>query len=423
MATKASTGPAVAINSADEQVQLEKVSYLARQPILDRRGNVFGYALHFHGRTGEKAAGGLCTASQGMLDALALFGMERYSGGVWGFVSCAPEVLNPELLEGISTELTILEIPANTELTPTFTKYCRELRQAGFKLALARYIPSDQRRSLLPIVDYVKVNIAAIGSPGWGDLHQSLYGTQAVIVAENIHSHADYRKARAAGVQYFQGYHFCHPELIPSRKLPTARAHQFHILQELFKDPLDLKSLCPLVSRDPSLVYRVLRFANSPQCALRAPVASVESAILMMGDAAFRRMATLAIQCTLAQDQPPELFRMALSRARFCAEAAHLCAMSAEEMYLVGMLSLLPAMLQVPMHVVLNGLPLRQKIRDALAGETCKEACLLSWLEDLESNNIAGCEATSQQYGLDTHVLLRIYLDAIEAIATEDLIP
>lgn len=56
------------------------------------------------------------------------------------------------------------------------------------------------------------------------------------------------------------------------------------------------------------------------------------------------------------------------------------------------------------LHDVLNGLPLRQEIRDVLAGEKCKEACLLSWLEDLESNNVAGCEATAKQYGLDTHV-------------------
>lgn len=422
MAAKASTEPAADTNSADEQVRLEKVSYLARQPILDRRGNVFGYAIHFHGTTAEQSGSGLSAASQGMLDALALFGMERYSSGTWGFVACAAEVLTPELLEGIPTNLTVLEIPANAALSPRLTRSCQELHQAGFKLALAGYAPDDPRQSLLSMVDYVKIDVAAIDSPGWGELHKSLYGTQAVVVAENIHSHADYGKARAAGLQYFQGYYFCHPELIPNRKLPTAHKYQFEILQELFKDPLDLKTLCPLVSRDPSLVYRVLRFVNSPMCAVRYLITSIESAIMILGDAAFRRMATLAIQCTLTQSQSPELLRMALLRARFCAQAAPLCGLNTEEMYLMGMLSLLPAMMQVPMHVVLDGLPLREEIRDALAGQYCKEACLLSWLENLEANNIAGCETTAGQYGLDTHVLAQIYLDAMDAITTETLI-
>ncbi|MFP5237213.1 MAG: EAL and HDOD domain-containing protein [Acidobacteriota bacterium] len=413
------TRPAVDPPVAAEPALLDKVSYLSRQPILDRRGAELGYELHFHAMPEQRLEGGLSPVSRGMLDTLALFGVERFTGGALGFVACTQEVLTGELLEGVPTEHTVLEIPPFAELSPKLVRSIRELTEAGFKLALAGYGADDPRQGLLPVVDYVKVDIAAIESPQWGRLRKGLYGSKAAIVAENIHSHAGYGKARAAGLQYFQGYYFCHPELIPNGKLPAAHAHRFEILQELFRDPLDLKALCPLVSRDPSLVYRVLRFANSPVCALRSPVTSVESAIMVMGDAAFRRIATLAIQCTLSQDQSPELLRMALLRASFCAQAAPHCGLQAEEMYLMGMLSLLPAMLQVPMNVVLEGLPLREPIREALAGRPRREGCLLAWLEDVEANNIAGCEGTAEQYGLDTHLLAQIYLEAMDAVSKD----
>lgn len=406
----------------EDQIRPENVGYLARQPILDRRGAIFAYELHFHGVPERQGESGLSPASRGLLDALALFGVERFTGGGWGFVACTLEVLSDELVEGLPTQLTVLEIPKCAELSPRLVRACHNLSAAGFRLALAAFEPDDPRHALLPDIDFVKVDRSAIDSAAWGRLRKGLYGTKAILVAENIHTHEDFCKARAAGVQYFQGYYFCHPELIPNGKLPADHAHQFEILQELFKDPLDLRALCPLVSRDPSLVYRVLRFVNSPICAVRSPITSLESAIMILGDATFRRIATLAIQCTLSQDQSPELLRMAQLRARFCAQAAPLCGMNPDEMYLLGMLSLLPAMLRTPMETILQGLPLRPEIRDALAGSQRRERCLLAWLEDLEANHIAGCERTAEEYGLDTHVLAQVYLEAMEDAAGDELI-
>lgn len=188
------------------------------------------------------------------------------------------------------------------------------------------------------------------------------------VVADKIHTHQDYKKARALGIRYFQGFYFCYPELVPNGNIPANRLYQVEILRQLFRDPLDLMTLCPMVSQDVSLVYRVLRYVNSPICAIRHPVTSIQDAIIILGDAAFRRIAALSLESALSQDQSPELLQMALVRARFCAMAAPLCGLDVEEQYLLGMLSLLPPMLRVPVETILHELPLRAEIRDALAG-------------------------------------------------------
>jgi EAL and modified HD-GYP domain-containing signal transduction protein len=330
------------------------------------------------------------------------------------------DVLAEELLEGLPPLMTVLEVPSVDDVPQALVRECLRLKEMGFRLALGDYVPDDPRQSLLSLAHHVKVDIATLDSPDWPRLCNDLCRTQATVVADNIHTHDAYRKARAAGVQYFQGFYFCHPDLFPNATVPADRAHHLEILRELFKDPLDLKTLAPSVRRDPSLVYRVLRFVNSPICAVRNPVTSIETALLILGDRIFRRIATLAIQCTLSQGQPPELLRVAQTRAQFCAGAAKRAGLDTEEMYLLGMLSLLPAMLQVPMHTILPGLPLRAEIRDALAGGAVRERCLLSWLEALEANDIAECEAIAAQYGLNKHAMAESYIEALEEVAKEE---
>ncbi len=395
-------------------VQAHVSGYLARQPILDRRGTVFGYELHFHQQLQPPVETMLSPASHGLLDALAIFGVERFTSGSRGFLNTSLETLVEGAFEGLPPSHTVLEITSPSEPFPKLMRSCRNLQNAGFQLALINFEASHSADELLELVDYVKVDAKTLEGSDWDRVCKALAGTHATVVADKIHTHDSYRKARALGIKYFQGYYFCNPELIPSGKIPAHRAQQVQILRELFKDPLDLKTLCPLVMGDASVVYRLLRFVNSPFCAMRDPVTSVESAIMILGDNLFRRIATLAIQCGLSQDEPPELLNMALVRARFCSEAASLVGLDPDEQYLLGMLSLLPPMLRVPMQTIVPQLPLRPAVRDALGGTACKERALLSWVEDLEENRIAGCEQIAANYNLDRTRLAEVYCHVLE---------
>lgn len=392
----------------------KRVGYLARQPILDRRGSVFGYELRYHDPAGTppdaKPAGG-----SGLVDALALFGVERFAGGQWAFLRCTEQMILDETFEALPPFMMVLEFPHAPSLSPRLLRACRRLREAGFRLALTGVRPGGGRDPLHDYVDYLKVDGHWLETPEWQAFSKQPHSGAATVIVDNIQTHEAYRTARAAGIRYFQGYYFCSPDLIPNGTIPANRAHHLEILRELFKDPLDLKTLAPLVERDASLIYRVLRFVNSPICAIRQVVTSIETAIIILGDDAFRRIAMLAIQCGLNRDQSPELLNMALVRARFCAKAAPLCSLAANEQYLLGMLSLLPPMLGVPMELILPGLPLRPEIRDALAGAAVRERSLLAWIEELEHDRIDECEALSAKYCLDNQELMRTYLGAIEA--------
>jgi len=167
------------------------------------------------------------------------------------------------------------------------------------------------------------------------------------------------------------------------------------------------------VRPDASLTYRLLRLLNSPACAVRQEVSSIKSALIAVGEEGFRRIAMLAIASELNADQPGELLRLAFVRGRFCEIAAELCGLDSREQYLVGLLSLLPAMLRVPMQQLTPSLPLREEICIALMGAAIPERMLLEWLICHEHGKWSECDKIVDEYGLDQLKLLHYYSEAV----------
>jgi EAL and modified HD-GYP domain-containing signal transduction protein len=242
---------------------------------------------------------------------------------------------------------------------------------------------------------------------------ERLKGASVVLLAEKVETQEQYQQACDEGFTLFQGYYFCRPQLMENRKVPANRLWQLEILQMMRNDWLDLRALTSLVKREPSLTYRLLRLVNSPMCAVRQEVSSIQAALLAVGAESFRRIATLAITSELSGNQPPEILRMAFVRGRFCERAAGLCGLDATEQYLLGMLSLLPAMLRMPMAELTPVLPLRQEIRQALECAANAERSLLGWLEFHEQGDWTACGRMAHAEGLNEAELLPIYAEAM----------
>jgi len=218
--------------------------------------------------------------------------------------------------------------------------------------------------------------------------------------------------AREEGFKLFQGYYFCHPEMMTKRSIPANTRFHLEILQQLLNDPLDLARLVPLVESDTSLAYRLLRLVNSAGFGIRHEVQSIHAALMIVGDDAFRRIATLAIASNLNSSRPAEILHTALVRARFCEMAAPLCNLHSTEQYLLGMMSLFPAMLQVPIDQIAPMLPLRQQIRESLSGMAHRERLALTWLESHERGDWPASDRIAHSQGLRSEPMVEIYGDA-----------
>jgi EAL and modified HD-GYP domain-containing signal transduction protein len=233
------------------------------------------------------------------------------------------------------------------------------------------------------------------------------------MLAKSVHTQRDYRQAHEEGFALFEGYYFCEPVPVRNRRPPVNQILRIDILKALQQNPLDLRRVSQLVKRDGPITYQLLRLVNSPIWAMRQAVDSIEVALLAVGDDAFRRIATLAIASEFNGSQPAELLCMAMVRGRFCEVAGLKRNLDPFGQYLLGLLSLLPAMQGQPMSDVVGPLPLSDEIREALLETKNPERVLLGWLENCERGDWAGCDAAAQADNLDQQELARVYVDAV----------
>jgi len=308
--------------------------------------------------------------------------------------------------------MTVLEIGSSIEPTPELIHACGKLKQNGFRLALDDFIWKPDMKPLADLTDYVKIDFSSNREPRAG-LLKELRDCTAALIATKVENSEKYQQARDKGFNFFQGSYFCKPIVAPKFRIPKNMRLQIELLHTLQKPDLDTIELTEIVKCDESLRSRLLRFANSPVFALPVEITSIQAALFFLGEIAFRRIATVAIANDLNQGQSTEVLRTALVRARFCELAAGSCCLNSKEQYLLGMFSLLPAMLRAPAEQVLAALPLRSEIYSCLTGGENAESVLLCWQKANELAEWGVCEEIEAAQVLDRDKLHKAYSNAV----------
>ena len=387
--------------------------YVARQPILDLRSNVHAYELLFSNGVEISSSTDREADACTVVDNTVVFGLEKLASGLPAFVKCTPKMVSDGVVEMLPPKTTVLEIAEDDAPSPELMAMCRDLKSAGYRLALDEFAWKPGVESLLESAAYVKVDFSSLDSGERRLLLNRLKGTPVALVAKKVETQEQFDQARNEGFGLVQGFYFCRPVMLENRGVPPNRIAQVEILRMLQEESLNLHKLTELVKRDVSLTFRLLRLVNSPVCAVRQEVRSVQMAILALGEDSFRRMATLAIASGVNSGRPPELLRMAFVRGRFCELASRHCGLDPTEQYLLGVLSMLPAMLRTPMKELAPLLPLREPVRQALAGGNGSERRLLQWLERFEQADWGACDWIAAELNLPPATLINCGQEAV----------
>jgi len=388
---------------------------VARQPILDAAGHLYAYELLFRGSQDAQAfEGDGVAATRSVLDNSLLMGLEHLAAGKLAFINCTQEALERQLVTVLPPQQAVLEILETLAPTPRLFESCQVLKAAGYKLALDDFIWKQEWDRFIPLADYIKVDLSITTAKERAALIHRVRPLPIKLLAERVETQQDLENSRREGFELFQGYYFCRPVLMQHHTVPANRLVHLEMLLLLQEPVLDTPKVVALIKRDAALTLRLLRIANSALYGASTEISSIRQALVMIGDVMFRRIATLAIANELSGGQNTELLRMAYSRSRFCELVAPRVGLDAAEQYLLGLLSLLPAMLQAPMEKILKTLPLRAGLRDALLGKPNAERSLLAWLLAYESADWRQCDEIALARSWETTDWPRFYAEAIE---------
>ncbi len=412
------TSAAPVSNSANTRPEAtSELRAVARRPILDLHGRDHAFRLLFRG-VPERTVDGE-SSSRITLETAAAFGLAKPSelknltGRLMAFVHCVPETLSEQLAHALPPTLTVLEIAARPQPSPEALEECRKLKALGFRFALEGLTPQPESEPLLELADCIAVDLRSTTPAERRELRDHLHSMPVQLLATRVDTHAEHTLAREEGFTLFEGYYFLEPVAARNRRPPASQMLRLEILQALQRRPMDLPKVSGLVKRDGPLAYQLLRLVNSPLWAVRQRVESIQTALIAVGEDAFRRIATMAIASQFNGDQPPELLCMAMVRARFCEVAGQSRGLDPFGQYLLGLLSLLPAMQGQPMSELAPSMPLSDEIRAALLGTRNPERVLLGWLESHERADWPACDASAQAASLDQKQLARLYVESV----------
>jgi EAL and modified HD-GYP domain-containing signal transduction protein len=390
--------------------------FVARQPILNRTGQVFGYELLY--RAGSDAQ--FCTtstdlaASRVLSDTVLNIGLDTLTAGRKAFMN----VGRTTLLSGHATLLpakaVVLEVLESVTVDEPVLQVCRSLRGKGYSIALDDYVPGTSADRLLPYANFVKVDVLNTSRDEWVAIRRSM-PSSVTMLAEKVETAEVHEDLLAIGYHLFQGYYFCRPKMFKGGALSSHRLAYAQLLMALNDEHVTVSQVEDLIKHDASLSYRVLRCINSAAYGIRRQIQSIRQAVVLLGLDQVRKWASVWALAGLNEGASAELVTVAIVRARACELLAQ-SAMPYEqssEYFLLGLCSLLDVILKRPMAEALSELPLSDAIRRALLGEDNRPRQVLDTVIAYERASWAEASARCAAAGLSMALLPGAYADAL----------
>jgi c-di-GMP phosphodiesterase len=358
--------------------------HIGRQGIYDRRQEKFAYELLFRSCETDHAIildDDLAT-TQVILNAFAEIGLDQIVGGHKAFINLTQKFIQGLIPIPFETSRVVLEIPETLELTLQNIAGIRRLRGEGYSLALDD-VDSYAFMPLIELVDYVKIDLVTTPRARLGELVQAFKCYPVKMLAEKVETQQELNLCLHLGFEYFQGFFLCKPSVSKVRTILPNRMVILQLLGELVNPELDFNRLERVLSRDTSMGYRLLQLVSSAQFGMLQEVKSLRQAITLVGIEQLRKWLVLFLMHD-TDEKKRELVSIAMMRAWMCQLLAQRAGMrGGEEYFLVGLFSLLDALYDMPMHAIVEQLPLAADVRTALLDHTGDKgqalACVLAF--------------------------------------------
>jgi EAL and modified HD-GYP domain-containing signal transduction protein len=345
-------------------------AFVARQPILDRRRDVYGYELLF--RSGLENFFSHPdvdhAAAKVIHDSLHVFGLDVLAGGRRVFINATRQVVVDDLYAVLPREQAVVELLESVEPDDEVVAACRRVKAAGYQLALDDFVWDDRFERILPFVDLVKVDLLVTRGAALRALVERLRRWPVRLLAEKVETRADLAAADALGFELFQGYFFFRPEIVSTRTVSPTRLARLALLRELHRPELDFARLEEAVKADVSLSVRLVRYLNSAAFGWHERVNSIRQALILLGERPTRLWCSLAVLAALGEEGPPALVLTCLERARFCELLGARAGLGDRELdlFLTGMLSALDALVGRPIEEIVARVGPGEDVRAAV---------------------------------------------------------
>jgi len=393
-------------------------AFIARQPIFDKDKNVFAYELLFRDSLDNVFThqDSNQASSRVIADSFVLQGMEKLTGGKIAFINITQDILIKNYVTLLPKDFIAVEILETVEPDTQVIAACKKLKQSGYLMVLDDFVYEERFKPFVDLADIIKVDFLATKKEERRHLVEEFSPRGILFLAEKVETQEAFQEALDIGYHYFQGYFFSKPLIVSSRVIPGDKLHYLNLLREIQQPEIDFARIEEIIKRDISLSYKLLRYINSAFFGLRLKIKSLRHALTLLGKIEIRKWTSLVSLASMGNDKPEELLNQSIVRAKFCEALAFQIGLPrrSDDLFLMGMFSLIDAIVDHPLPEILKDIPIDDDIKAALLGEQniLREVfeCVLSY----ETGDWNKLSQQATKLGIDETVIPNLYQEAVE---------
>ena len=346
--------------------------YVARQPIFNTRLQVVAYELLY--RSGSENSSsfsdGDCATSSVISNGLMSLGINELTEGKKSFINFTKNLILDKIPVLFSKDIIVVEILEDIVPNDEFIDACRDLKSRGYTIALDDFVLDYNYIELIEIADIIKIDFLSTTRKERRKIISLYRNLDVKFLAEKVESLEDFEEAKENGYSYFQGYFFSKPVIIPGKDITSQVGNYIEIMDELNSSSPEYNKISNIIERDVSLTYKLMRLINSPAFYTNSRITSISHALVLLGFSEIRKWITIIMMRDLGSGKTDEIVRLSLLRAKMCELTSVRLKMRARknEMFLVGIFSMLDTLMNRSLFDVLSEIPLEIEIIRAILG-------------------------------------------------------
>lgn len=393
--------------------------FLTRQPLLDGDYRVVGYELNINTRTPLPVLPGATSLEQIQDEMLLVTAIDQHYQQAlsrkFTLLNLQPSSLDNPLVEQLPKEGTILAL-APSQPGPEMLARCQELARLGYALALDESALTPGMTPLAKQSQYLRLDV---GEHDLTSLCDRLVRIENIrgprLIARSVETEESFAACRKLSFDLYQGYFFTQLRPAAPHGIDTSRLRIMSLLN-LVMNHAEFPAIEAEFKLDAGLTYKLLRYINSPAVGLRYPVRSISHVLLMLGhDQLYRWLTLLLFAHQEGDGRSQALLRNALVRARFAELLGEerLAPDLRGGLFVVGILSMLDALLNVPMAQAMESLKLAPPMVDALLHGRGAYAPYLDLVVACENTDLHTIARLTAQLGLNPDEVNLAHISAL----------
>lgn len=416
--------------------------YIVRQPIKDKDSNLIGYELLYYGENqafgdssyspsaepdaASPAPQRTPAADNSFAAANAIYNFltqntEKSLTGSLNFMTFTPSLLMKKAPRLFKKSELVIQIDDNVIIHPLAMHFIQQYAKDGYKIAVNEFRFAPRYLALLDNIHYIKLNFADTPVSTLSNVIALAHSMGKQCIATNITSQALYDTAIEMQADALEGVFVAEKLSAKAHASGYLQSNFFRLMVAVTKDDPDIDEIEQLVSQDASLVFGLLRMANSVYFSSSHRATTIRQAIMTLGLGQLRQWIYLLSASNAENEIDPaseEFLKISFLRANFCSDLVDHTkvdiSITKGDAYLIGMFSTLGYLIDAPMEEIMAEVPVVDEVKKAILYQEGTAGKLYSLLLSYERADWERISMLADELRIPTNLLTSLYFDSID---------